>query len=260
MKIIICLFLCLSLRAYALTCALSIEYPPYQYVKDGRTTGLDAKLIKLYNQYTNEKIKMISMKWDLALSELYYSNKFDCIWGMEVTDARQKRYLLTKPIYKRSSTLFVHESSNIKSLNDIKYKIIVGDKDSTLEQEIKKSKKFKSTRIKHLPTKELAMKHLKQKKVSAVIMPNAVGIYLAKKLNVNIRQVFTAREKTPVAVAVKKGNEKLYQMIQETLSKIPTHEIEKIINSSIRKTSKKVDTSYQKDTSPNLMGAYLHPF
>lgn len=218
-----------ALKAHALTCAIATGYAPYQFVKDGTPAGIDAQIVGLYNEVADHKIKLVTMSWDEALAKLYYTNELDCVWGMETDDTRQERFLLSKEIYSRQSTLFLHKSSKFENLKDLQGQTIVGDKNSDLEDEIRMSPLSEKFRIRHSETKKAGMELLKQGKVFGVVMPYRVGKYFESAMGLELKVGLTSKKKTPVGVAVKKGREELLDQIQATLDKIPKKKITKAL-------------------------------
>ena len=61
------------------------------------------------------------------------------------------------------------------------------------------------------------MRLLKSGKFSAMIAPKKVGLYLAKKLYVEVKIIAEVEPGTPVAIAVKKGNLQLLNMLESKL-------------------------------------------
>lgn len=61
------------------------------------------------------------------------------------------------------------------------------------------------------------MRLLKSGKFSAMIAPKEVGLYLAKKLYVEVKIIAEVEPGTPVAIAVKKGNFQLLNMLESKL-------------------------------------------
>lgn len=225
---VICLLL--SFASWGMVCGVSIGYPPYQYLKEGKPAGIDPAIMRLYNRYADNKISIQPMEWDKALSKLYYSKDLDCVWGMEADNKRREKFSFSSPIYHRDSSLFVLAESGVGSIPDLKGQVIVGDKDSLLEDELRG--KYSWIRIRHAKTKAEAMQMLKSKQASAVVMPSKVAIFLAKKLEIDIEKIYSADKTMPVVVAVKKERKDLLAKIEKTLRLIPKKELEKILKSA----------------------------
>lgn len=218
---------CFPLASWALVCAVSVGYPPYQYLKEEKPAGIDPETMRLYNRFADNKIEIQPMEWDKALSKLYYSKDLDCVWGMEADKKRREKFAFSSPIYKRDSSLFVLADKNIDSISDLKGQVIVGDKDSLLERELRD--KFSWIRIRHAKTKKQAMQLLKNQQALGVIMPSKVAKFLANEEKVDIKKIYSAKTTMSVAVAVKKERTALLNKIENILKKIPKKELEKVL-------------------------------
>lgn len=218
----------LATASSTFTCGISLGYPPYQYVKNEVAQGIDPQIAELFNQTSEIKVKLRPMPWKTALAKLYYTDELDCVWGMEKSNVRAERYLLSRPIYDRRSALFVLDESNVSDFNDLKNKVIIGDKSSALDEEIRKTN-IPGIRIRETMTKEMSYQLLKEKKVFGIVLPFAVGKYLSQRNGGHIKAALVAKQDTPVSVAVKKGNEELLKQIEDGVQKIPREKIEEIV-------------------------------
>lgn len=226
-KALVLIIASFPVAAWALVCAVSVGYPPYQYLNEAKPAGIDPKTIRLYNRFAENKITIQAMEWNKALSKLYYSRDLDCVWGMEADNKRREKFAFSSPIYKRDSSLFVLADKNIDSVSDLKGNVIVGDKDSLLESELRDQ--FSWIRIRHANTKEQAMQMLKNQQALGVIMPSKVAKFLAKESGINIKKIYSAKTSMPVVVAVKKERKALLNEIETNLKKIPKEELEKVL-------------------------------
>ena len=206
-------------------------FPPYQFTDNaGNTAGFDADILRLVFQDLDTKLIFKQIKWKDVIGTLMFTDKFDCVAGMEISEKRQKYFDFTSPYYIRKTALFVlAENNTIKSLNDLVGKRIGGDKDSYLEHELENRGIKKSIRIKQTKSKKQSMLLLKTGYFSAIIAPTEVGFYLAKKLQINVKIVEQETQGTAVALAVKKGNSALLNILENRLQVLmQTGKIQKI--------------------------------
>lgn len=198
---------------------ISNGFPPYQFKnRKGEAAGFDAEVIRMLFQEMEKELTFQQMKWEDVIGTLMFTNRLDCVTGMEINDARKKHFNFTSPYYFRKSALFIRsENNSIKQLEDLVGKTIAGDKGSYLEALLEKKGIRKNIRIKQTKSKEESMRLLKAGKFSAMIAPKWVGLYLAKKLQVEVKIVTEAKLGTPVAIAVKKGNVQLLNMLENRL-------------------------------------------
>lgn len=207
-------------------CAIATGYPPYQYTENGTPQGIDTKLIHLMNKHSQDlKIEIHPMLWSDAMATLSFTNKLDCIFGMEINESRSKRFLFTKPLYTRNSSLFVLADSKYKKLTDLYDLKVSSDEDSLLHDELYQMKKFRLVKV---YTKEDAFKKLVTKETAAAIFPERIGIYFSKKTKTDLRILKKAKTSTNVSIATKSEN--LQKSFNDILAKLPKSEVQKILN------------------------------
>lgn len=207
-------------------CAIATGYPPYQYTENGIPQGIDTKLIHLINKHSQDlKIEIHPMLWSDAMATLSFTNKLDCIFGMEINETRGKRFLFTTPLYSRDSSLFVLDDSKYQKLEDIYDLKVSSDEDSLLHNELYQMKKFRLVKV---YTKEEAFKKLASKDTAAAIFPERIGIYFSRKSKVELRILKKAKASTNVSIAIKSEN--LQKRLNYILAKLPKSEVQKILN------------------------------
>lgn len=221
MKVLI-FFLLLSvpyLSAYAdpIRCGIAEGYPPYQFQSsDQQAIGFDVDVLKLLAQHLSRPIDIKQGPWDDMVSTLTFTNKLDCIAGMEITPKRATLFEFTPSYYQRQIVVFKHaQSQNIQSLHDLVSLPITGDNDSTIEAIFHEQGLYQKIRIKRARSKEESMRLLASGTYKAMVAPKAVGLYLAKQQQVDVKIIYQSSESSPVAIAVKKHNSALHQELSE---------------------------------------------
>ena len=194
-------------------------FPPFQFKNINKeVTGFDAAVINLLFQKIDEKFIFQQMKWQDVIGSLMFTDKLDCVTGMEITNSRKKYFDFTSAYSFRRNVLFVSaENNNIKQLKDLLGKTIGGDKGSNLETQLEKMHIKNKIRIKQTKSKEESMQLLKAGKLSAIIAPQEVGLYLAKKMQFSVKIIAQAEQQNPVAIAVKKGHSQLLNLLEKNL-------------------------------------------
>lgn len=187
-------------------CGVSNGYPPYQYQSaEGETVGFDADVLRLVFAELKNTVSFEQMNWVDVMATLKFTDKLDCVGGMEINDSRQKHYRFTQPYYSRKIVLFtLADNDEIHQPEDLVGKRITGDRDSSFESLLQKRGLKQRVRIKQADSKDASMKLLKNGDFDAMIAPKAVGLHLAKQLNVKVKIVFESNEQSPVGIAVKK--------------------------------------------------------
>lgn len=98
--------------------------------------------------------------------------------------------------------------------------MIAGDRHSAVEDYFSEIGLKNKIRIIQTNSKDESMQLLKERKVTAIIAPKAVGFFLAKKHGVKVKTLPLPLGASPVGIAVKKGNADLLRRINEGLEKL----------------------------------------
>lgn len=203
-------------------CGISDGFPPYQYKSlQGLADGFDAAVLKLISNTTDDKFSFYQSNWDNVVSDLVHTSKLDCAVGMEITDIRAQYFDFTDPYYYRHTAVFVLSTNiHIKSFADLVGNKVAGDRHSDLEKRLELEGVKDLIRLRQTDSKEESMNLLKSGEVTAVIAPKEVGLYLAKKLNVNVSIIEELKQGSPVGIAVKKGNTQTLNILNKALKQL----------------------------------------
>lgn len=211
-------------------CGVAKGFPPYQFIdQNGKSAGLDVEITALVFKTASLDVLFSQDDWEVLLFNLVHKKKMiDMLCGAEITTEREQLLDFTISYYKRRTVLFSLKTNPIKKIEDLYGKIVAGDLHSNFEKMLGDRKS--SIRITKTTTKEESFKKLKEKNVVAVIAPVEVGMYLSKKMGIEI-QVFDLGDiGSPVGIAVKKGDKKLIDILNTALKKlINDGQIDKIL-------------------------------
>jgi ABC-type amino acid transport substrate-binding protein len=181
-------------------------YPPYQFLDNGKPAGLDIEIAGALGKYgLNAKISQEN--WDDVVGKLRNRLGIDIVGGMEISDERRAQFDFTTPLYTRKNAVFVLASNgDIKKLEDLQGRIVSGDRGGFVENQLEKLGIKTKVRLVEYASKEESLQALKDGKIVASIMPDAVGFYLARQLGVAVRLIDVGDPGSPVAFAVRKGD------------------------------------------------------
>ncbi|RUO71682.1 transporter substrate-binding domain-containing protein [Idiomarina ramblicola] len=196
---------------------MATGYPPYQFNQDGEPVGFDVDVTKAVFNHLQKEFNLHQYDWDNVVSLLRYG-ELDIAIGMESTSVRQTYFDFSQPYYHRLATLFVlDQDSSPESVRKLVGKRISGDRHSILEQHLKELGLHNAIRIQQADSKKESMAQLAVGEVEAVIMPEQVGLYLAKEMGIGVRILWQPEIRVPVSFAVKAGNTKLLEQINRAL-------------------------------------------
>lgn len=105
--------------------ANSGAYPPFSFVdKQGNLIGFDVDIADAVAKKMGLKAEVKSTPWSGIVAALV-ADKFEvCICSMSVTEERKKAVDFTEAYYRSGNTIFVKSDSSIKSIDDMKGKVI----------------------------------------------------------------------------------------------------------------------------------------
>ena len=209
-----------STFSHAEDIGLATGYPPYQFSENGDIVGFDVDVTKAVFHYLDKDYSLHQYDWDNVVSLLRFG-ELDIAMGMEQTTIRRQYFDFSSPYYNRVTTLFVLDNeSSPESVRGLVGKRISGDRHSVLESHLQDIGLHTAIRINQASSKTEAMSQLAVGEVAAVIMPEAVGRYLAKQLGIDVRILWQPEIKVPVGFAVKAGNDELLGQLNEGLEAI----------------------------------------
>lgn len=106
------------------------EYPPYGYMdKDGTYTGLDLDLAQEVCKRNNWNYSATPIDWD-AKDQMLESGSITCIWNGFTMQGREGQYTFSEPYMLNKQVVVTAANSNIKSLSDLKGKVVITQKGS----------------------------------------------------------------------------------------------------------------------------------
>lgn len=138
--------------AQTLTVGFDAEYPPYGYVADdGSYTGFDLDLAKRVCEIEGWEFKAEAIDWD-AKDALLGSGTINCIWNGFTIEGREDDYTFSDPYMKNGQVVVVKADSGIKSLDDLKGKIVLTQKGSAALEVLQGDQKKLADTFKELQT------------------------------------------------------------------------------------------------------------
>ena len=106
------------------------SYPPYGFVgNDGNFTGFDLDLAAEVASRNGWDIQLEPIDWD-AKDTLLNSGAITCIWNGFTMEGRENDYTFSDPYMLNGQVVVVKKDSGIKSLADLKGKVVITQTDS----------------------------------------------------------------------------------------------------------------------------------
>ena len=212
----------LSLSATALAkekiyIGTNAEFPPFEYMENGKIVGFDIELMKEIGKILDADIKIQDMAFDGLLPALQLKKVDVVIAGMTATEERKKTVLFTQPYYTASQVIIVKEGDNsINSFNDLKGKkvgVMLGFTGDTVVSEIE------GVKVERFNAAYAGIMALKANKVDAVVLDSEPAKNYVKQ-NVGLKLAEADVVEEEYAIAIRKNDKALLEKIEKALSEI----------------------------------------
>lgn len=203
-----------------LVLGLDASFPPMGYKDENdNIVGFDIDVAEEVCSRLNIKLKLQPIKWSMNVTELNAGN-VDCLWnGMSFSDERNEKMNLSVPYMNNSMIFMVRKDSGIKSVADLKDKIIAVQNGSTAQEilaDAEATKTFKQTVP--LEDNSKAMIELKNKTVDGIFLDKVVADYSIKTTMPDFEVLTEGLEEEQYVIGFRKNDEALKTKIEETLS------------------------------------------
>jgi len=200
---------------------------PFAYIdKDTKKfTGIDAEIItEIAKRLGISKVEMKEVKFENLLLELN-NNRVDMVTdGMYIKPERQKIANFTNIWYTEGEALVVLKDSSIKGLDDLKDKIVGGQKGTAFlefAQKLQKEGKIKDVKV--FSSQSELLLAVNTKKIDACITDSAVAGYSItndKSLNLKLVSPYKAEAAGNIGAAVRKSDNDLLKAVNQELDKL----------------------------------------
>ena len=218
-------------------------FPPFEYKEDGKLTGFDMDLIKMYGESVGKKIEIKDMEFDAALTSASTGKIDIAIAGITKNEKREKTLSFSDGYYS-SNQVVVLSTTTAKAIktatetmdnDDKKIEYIIsrlegkkigvqrattgqfyveGDADWRFDG-------IKDAKCNPYDNGGLAMKDLNDGKLDAVILDEAPAKNIvAKNYSSTLSILDSALTEEEYAIAVKKGNTELVNSLNEFIKTI----------------------------------------
>lgn len=200
----------------ALTFAMTGQYPPLNFKKDGKLTGFDVEIGTEIAKRLGLEANPVTNPWETIIQGLK-ANKYDAIIGsMTATPERDKQIDFTEPYYLSGAQIFVAENNtDIQSKEDLQGKTI-GVIQASTWKDIAETL-TSPDKVKGYPVDVNALQDLELGRVDAVITDKIVGVSAQNEKGLKIKEIGDLLNEDRVSIGVVEGNTDLADKINEAL-------------------------------------------
>jgi polar amino acid transport system substrate-binding protein len=199
---------------------LDDSFPPLGFRdENNEIVGYDIDLAKEVAKRLGVEFKAQPIDWDAKEMELN-TGKIDCIWnGFTITKDRKEALSFTKPYLNNEQVLVVRNGSGIKSLADMKGKIVGLQSGSSAQEAVDGNASFAGSVKKQVMFKDnvTALNDLAIGGVDGVVMDSVVANYSIKATGKPFTVVDEPLSLEEYGVAFRKGDAALRDEVQKTL-------------------------------------------
>ena len=167
--------------SYTFKHGFDLDYPPYSYLQDdGSVGGFDVELCQAVCEYLGWGYEAVPFNWDAKDLELN-AGSCDCIWSGFTKEGREDNYTWGITYSNNTQGILVAADSGIKTLDDLKDKVVGVQIDTSAAEMLEDSKADLAATFAELKTYEtytVAYNDLKAGAIDAIAIDMTAGSYL----------------------------------------------------------------------------------
>ena len=210
------------------TVGFDAEYPPYGYMdENGEYTGFDLELAEAVCELEGWELVKKPINWDSKDMELN-SGSIDCIWNGFTMNGREDDYTFSTPYVDNSQVIVVAENSGIEKLEDLAGKTVGVQAASAALQLLQTSEEEGGQKeladtfgsLNEFADYNTAFTELQAGALDALAIDIGVANYQLKSRGEGYTILSEELNTEQYAIAFKKGNEELRDMIDADLKKL----------------------------------------
>lgn len=199
-----------------LTMATNAEFPPFEYLEDGKVVGADVEIAEAIAAKLGMTLEITNIDFDAALTGAA-TGKYDmAVAGITANDERRQNMNFSDNYYTASQAIIVNADSEIAAAADLEGKTISCQEGTTGEQYLLDG----GYTVQSYKTGAEAISALTSGKVDAVVIDDAVARALSEKQEGKTVVLEEALTQEAYAIAVKLGNDELTEKINGALSEL----------------------------------------
>lgn len=191
------------------------EYPPFEYLEDGKVCGLDADIIAAIAQKLNIQYKWSNTNFDGLIPALQTKKMDAVIAGMSITPERAKAVNFSIPYLSSNVAFIANKSKPINGIEDLENKNYGAELGTTKEAA---ARKIKGATVTPFSSNTGALVALKSGKIDGIVLDESVAVKFVEN-NPELMLV-GALEGEPKAIAFNKDDTALMEKFNKALQEL----------------------------------------
>ena len=209
------------------------EFEPYEYWDGNVIKGIDIDIINTIGKMKGFEVEIMDIAFDATIPAVMNGKADFAMSGMTVTEDRKQNVDFTHPYQTAIQSVIVPKNGDIKEISDMKGKMVgvvegyTGDLFATEE--------FGEEHILRYPKTTDGFQALVAGKIDCYVMDDQVAKALVAGNEENFTILDSAYVLEEYAIAVKKGNSEVLNMLNDAIDEMKANgELQKIIDSYIK--------------------------
>lgn len=191
------------------------EYPPFEYLEDGKVCGLDADIIAAIAQKLNIQYKWSNTNFDGLIPALQTKKMDAVIAGMSITPERAKAVNFSISYLSSNVAFIANKSKPINGIEDLENKNYGAELGTTKEAA---ARKIKGATVTPFSSNTGALVALKSGKIDGIVLDESVAVKFVEN-NPELMLV-GALEGEPKAIAFNKDDTELMEKFNKALQEL----------------------------------------
>ncbi|MBU3188311.1 transporter substrate-binding domain-containing protein [Clostridium bowmanii] len=202
-----------------MTYTMSAVYPPFNFINDdGDVAGFDIDIANAIAEKMGVKAVPITTEWEGIVASLI-ANRSDMIIGsMAITPERKKKVNFTAPYYHGGAQFFAKKGTTLKSIKDLKNGKVGVVTGTTFIQALDKMDNI--SKVLQFQSDIDNFKSVVQGRSDGLVTDYFVGLEAPKKYGVDIEAVGKLLYVEDNAIAIRKEDTKLLEVVNKALKDI----------------------------------------
>lgn len=198
--------------------ASSLDFEPFEFVKDGKPTGFDIDMINaIAKKLCAPEPQITNIGFDTVIPQVQSGQQTLGVSGITITEERKGTVDFSKPYFNADQSLLVGKDSKVTSVKDLTSDLRVGVAAGTTG-ELWAKDNVKDASVQSFPTTGAAFQALKAGQIDAVVNDKTVTAEQEELGNGKVVETIDTGES--YGIAVQKGNEALVKGLDMAIDAI----------------------------------------